>query len=60
MDATATLDGAAMSTIANTANTVIQNLYQTQNVQKNKGLELKNLEKLMLGEEKLDYQINSN
>lgn len=60
MDAKATLDGAAMSTIANTANTVIQNLYQTQNVQKNKGLELKNLEKLMLGEEKLDYQINSN
>lgn len=60
MEATATLNGAAMSTIANTANTVIQNLYQTQNVQKNKGLELKNLEKLMLGEEKLDYQINSN
>ena len=60
MDAKSTLDCAAMSTIANTANTVIQNLYQTQNVQKNKGLELKNLEKLMLGEEKLDYQINSN
>ena len=37
MDAKATLDGAAMSTIANTANTVIQNLYQTQNVQKKQG-----------------------
>lgn len=54
MDAKVTLDGAAMSTITDAQNN------QNSQTQKNKGLELKNLEKLMLGEEKLDYQINSN